>query len=94
MPFRWTHGAICTFCPVPLPHIMIGLQNLTKTYTFSYHQKKQMAPQFTGDTIDAIDGIPFRCKRGRIYGLLGPDGAGETTTLRMIPRCRPRPGAP
>jgi sodium transport system ATP-binding protein len=63
---------------------VIEIQNLTKTYTLSRQQKKEMGPQFTGDTIDAVDGISFTCKPGRVYGLLGPNGAGKTTTLRTI----------
>jgi sodium transport system ATP-binding protein len=43
-----------------------------------------MGPEFTGDTIDAVDDISFTCEPGRVYGLLGPNGAGKTTTLRVI----------
>lgn len=32
----------------------------------------------------AVDGISFSVGRGEIYGLVGPDGAGKTTTMRMI----------
>lgn len=63
---------------------MIEVQNLTKTYSLSRQQKKEMGPQFTGDTINAVDGISFTCEPGRVYGLLGPNGAGKTTTLRTI----------
>ncbi len=63
---------------------MIEVKNLTKTYTLSRQQKKEMGPQFTGDTLDAVDDISFTCEPGRVYGLLGPNGAGKTTTLRII----------
>ena len=63
---------------------MIEVKNLTKTYTLSRQQKKEMGPQFTGDTLDALEGISFACEPGRVYGLLGPNGAGKTTTLRII----------
>ena len=63
---------------------MIEVKNLTKTYTLSRQQKKEMGPQFTGDTLDALEGISFTCEPGRVYGLLGPNGAGKTTTLRII----------
>jgi sodium transport system ATP-binding protein len=65
-------------------HDMIDVQDLTKTYPLSSRQKKEMGPQFTGDTIDAVDGISFTCRPGRVYCLLGPNGAGKTTTLRTI----------
>lgn len=63
---------------------MIEVKNLTKTYTLSRQQKKEMGPQFTGGTLDALEGISFTCEPGRVYGLLGPNGAGKTTTLRII----------
>jgi ABC-2 type transport system ATP-binding protein len=32
----------------------------------------------------AVDGLNLRVTAGEIYGLIGPDGAGKTTTLRML----------
>jgi len=63
---------------------VIEVENLSKTYTLSRQQKKEMGPQFMVDTLDAVDGISFTCEPGRVYGLLGPNGAGKTTTLRII----------
>jgi sodium transport system ATP-binding protein len=34
--------------------------------------------------IRAVDGVGFRCEPGRIFGLLGVNGAGKTTCLRML----------
>jgi ABC-2 type transport system ATP-binding protein len=31
----------------------------------------------------AVDGISFRLEQGEIFGLLGPNGSGKTTTIRM-----------
>jgi ABC-2 type transport system ATP-binding protein len=33
---------------------------------------------------DAVAGISLGVRGGEIYGLIGPDGAGKTTTLRML----------
>ena len=35
------------------------------------------------DTV-AVDGLDLAVRRGEIFGLLGPDGAGKTTTIRML----------
>lgn len=32
----------------------------------------------------AVDGVSFDVRRGEIFGLLGPDGAGKTTLFRML----------
>ncbi len=37
---------------------------------------------FTGLT--AVDGIDLQVRAGEIFGLVGPDGAGKTTTMRLL----------
>jgi len=32
----------------------------------------------------AVDGLSLRVSSGEIYGLVGPDGAGKTTTMRLL----------
>jgi ABC-2 type transport system ATP-binding protein len=32
----------------------------------------------------AVDGFSMRVRRGQIYGFLGPNGSGKTTTIRML----------
>jgi sodium transport system ATP-binding protein len=34
--------------------------------------------------VRAVEGLSFRCTPGRVYGLLGANGAGKTTALRML----------
>jgi ABC-2 type transport system ATP-binding protein len=36
-----------------------------------------------GDLV-AADGVSFAVDRGEMFGLIGPDGAGKTTTLRVV----------
>ena len=32
----------------------------------------------------AVDGVSFTIHRGEIFGILGPNGSGKTTTIRMV----------
>jgi ABC-2 type transport system ATP-binding protein len=34
--------------------------------------------------VTAVEGLELGIRRGEIFGLLGPDGAGKTTTIRML----------
>lgn len=36
-----------------------------------------------GDIV-AVDGLSFEVAEGELFGIVGPDGAGKTTTLRML----------
>jgi ABC-type multidrug transport system ATPase subunit len=36
-----------------------------------------------GDLV-AVDSVDLSVAAGEIFGLLGPDGAGKTTTIRML----------
>ncbi|HEX9021436.1 MAG TPA: ABC transporter ATP-binding protein [Nitrospirota bacterium] len=46
----------------------ISIEGLTKT--------------FNGAT--AVNSLRFEVKKGELFGLVGPDGAGKTTTIRML----------
>ncbi len=35
-------------------------------------------------TLTAVDAVNFQVNKGEIFGIVGPDGAGKTTTLRML----------
>ena len=50
------------------PEIIIGATNLTRSF---------------GDLV-AVDHLNLEIPRGEIFGLVGPDGAGKTTTLRLL----------
>ncbi len=36
------------------------------------------------DAVVVVDGLAFTVERGEIFGLVGPDGAGKTATMRML----------
>jgi ABC-2 type transport system ATP-binding protein len=48
--------------------IAVSLQALTRTF---------------GD-LTAVDALTLDVRRGEMFGIVGPDGAGKTTTLRML----------
>jgi len=52
---------------------MIVARNLTKIF----RDKKR-------GEIRAVDDVSFTCEPGKIYGLLGANGAGKTTALRLL----------
>ncbi len=43
--------------------------------------RKRGAPP---ETLTAVDGVSFSVAPGEIFGLVGPDGAGKTTILRLL----------
>ena len=47
---------------------IIKIENLNKCY----------------DGIEAVKGISFSVMQGEMFGLVGPDGAGKTTTMRVL----------
>ena len=47
---------------------MLEVKGLTKRYS----------------NITALDGASFRIEPGEVYGYLGPNGSGKTTTVKML----------
>jgi ABC-2 type transport system ATP-binding protein len=57
--------------------LMIEVKNLSKVFTYK-DKKNQMAEK------TAVDNLSLDIKAGEIFGLLGPNGSGKTTTIRML----------
>lgn len=45
-------------------------------------EARQITKRF--GAVRAVDGVDLAIPRGEIFGIVGPDGAGKTTTLRML----------
>jgi len=48
--------------------VILKVNNLTKSY----------------GALRAVDNLSFEVKKGSVYGILGPNGSGKTTTLAML----------
>ncbi|MBU0493988.1 MAG: ABC transporter ATP-binding protein [Chloroflexi bacterium] len=53
---------------------IIQTENLTRVFR----------PLLRGTDVVAVDGLNLAVGRGEVFGLVGPDGAGKTTTLRLL----------
>ncbi len=51
----------------------VTLENVSKRF-----------PGPNGSSTVAVDGLSFEVGKGEIFALVGPDGAGKTTTIRMV----------
>ncbi len=61
-------------------HPAVQVRNLRK----SFKRRTKKGRRRTESTITALDGLSFSVKRGEIFGLLGPNSSGKTTTLRCL----------
>jgi len=59
-----------------MPESILTLKNLSKTYVRSHLGRKKHSR--------GIDGINLELKRGEVFGLLGLNGSGKTTTIKLI----------
>ena len=68
---------------------IITVKDLTKTFTYSVKEKGlrgSLHNLFARPTLQktAVNGVSFSIERGEAVGLLGPNGADKTTTLKML----------
>ena len=54
--------------------IIIEIKNLTKVYRDFWGRPK----------VQALKALDLQVKRGEIFGLLGPNGSGKTTTINIL----------
>ena len=51
-------------------------------YVPARNRRQELVKNFPG--VQAVDHLSFEVRSGEIFGLVGPDGAGKTTTMRML----------
>ena len=64
---------------------MIELSDVSKVFTLTKDQRKIVGKsKLRPKSFTAVDSISFKCESGSVFALIGPNGSGKTTTLRMI----------
>lgn len=56
------------------PDVVIETMNLTKTYRDFWGRQK----------VRALKALDLEVRRGEVFGLLGPNGSGKTTTIKLL----------
>ena len=64
---------------------MIELKDVSKVFTLTKDQRKVVGEsKLRPKLFTAVDSISFKCNASSVFALIGPNGSGKTTTLRMI----------
>ena len=64
---------------------MIEVTDVSKVFTLTKDQRKIVGESnLRPKSFTAVDSISFKCESGSVFALIGPNGSGKTTTLRMI----------
>jgi len=56
------------------PEVVIETRNLTKIYRDFWGRRK----------VEALKALDLEVRRGEVFGLLGPNGSGKTTTIKLL----------
>ncbi len=56
------------------PEVVIETRNLTKVYHDFWGRRK----------VEALKALDLEVRRGEVFGLLGPNGSGKTTTIKLL----------
>ena len=79
-----------------VPEIVIRTEGLRKTFVTGFVPvsflarrsedvvRPELDRQVMPRQVDAVRGVDLEVRRGEIFGLLGPNGSGKTTTIKML----------
>ena len=70
----------------------IRVKNVSKKFNIHHEKRDSMFESMTGffqrkkhsETLHALDNISFDVRHGEIFGIIGPNGGGKSTLLRII----------
>ena len=54
--------------------VVVSARGLHKTFALGFFRKK----------VTAVEDVSFDVRRGEIFGFLGPNGSGKTTTIKLM----------
>ena len=54
--------------------VVVAVRGLTKVFKDFWGRPKARA----------VDNVDFEVRRGEVFGLLGPNGSGKTTTVKLL----------
>ena len=80
--FRREQERVMDFQSLSLEYPAVEVKNLRKK--FQKRVRGIKGNKKDQKTINAVDGISFNVRRGEVFGLLGPNSSGKTTTLKCI----------
>ena len=70
----------------------LSVKNISKKFKIHHEERDSIFESITGffqkgkhsETLQALDSISFDVKQGEIFGIIGPNGGGKSTLLRII----------
>ena len=65
--------------------IIVSMENVSKIYISSLNKlKRDLFKQQDVKSVKALDEVSMEVKKGEIYGLLGANGSGKTTIIKLL----------
>ncbi len=73
-----------TLSDVPVPQISEEGRPVGDVIISTVDLRKEYRPAFSRQSKIALEGLSIEVRRGEIFGLVGPNGSGKTTTLKLL----------
>ena len=65
--------------------IIVSMENVSKIYISSFNKlKRDLFKQQNVKSVKALDEVSMEVKKGEIFGLLGANGSGKTTIIKLL----------